>query len=1097
MMKQKCGKRMLVLLMMLCICLMCGIFMTNQNSLNAQTADAESVTTEDNLTFSLFNNSTEYRVTARNKQITEARIPEYYNGLPVTEISDNAFTNCINLTNVFIPYTVTRIGNNAFANCRNLEQIGGMPKIEYIGNNAFAMCAKLDNLILPNTITELGSTILRNNPNTVYSRKSETEMKALNANWNANRPNIVIVYGNELVLTEVYGEDDSIEGYTISLLQNLNTDVDFVLGDTYNGFPLLSIERDAFYYSEFNNFTLRHGEIVPDVDQSGDNFVASYSNDECNHVVNIESGAFYGMMATNIDLLVDVTFNDTSVNDSSYFDYEKGHSTDIFCGSTVRGITLPDNITYIPRSAFSGCLNLREIKNVELSVEVNHISENINTIGSFAFDSCTSLENLYIPGSVKNMGNAVFNNWGNIDLKQTVHINLYEVPSGSGYNWDQDWMGILYDSAEIEFIPISIVFDKEGGTGGTGEIQAFYRQDMPAATAPTKEYYTFDGYYSERNGQGTKYYDADMNSVAKWDRQNTTILYAYWIPYSYTVTFDKNGGTGGTDYVEAIYNQDMPDALAPTKGNLTFEGYFSGEGGEGTKYYNADMTSAHIWNISQDATLYALWSDNARTIHFDFQGGSGGTTEIEVYYMEDLPEGVIKPEAAEEGYEFGGYYASPDGEGRRYYDSDMEPTYYMDQDQDLTLYAYWVPIEYSITYTIDDMRGVTDIPNPNKTTYTIEETPFSITSIETQGYLISWSIESILEGTVGNIEVEGTLTPIEYQITYDLNGGENDPANPRTYTVEDVIVLENPIYKGKMFSRWISSGGEISTIEDSYGDLTLTAQWENPKVVSLSSDANQYVVSGSYTRMNISSITGKLFIVVLPDVKKLDIVGYKGITYLIDMSIASGDIELELDNVKMKGFVSSAITANDSITLYAYGTVGIYGADGTLSSPAGSPAIKCKNFVIKTGSELFIKGGDGTAATETVRGGDAGCGVLITGNYVRIDGAAIISAGLPGIYFSVFPNDTLNGKASEAILSTKQNSVAHINNIIIGIALLSSDDLYQLGLTKGEDGNVYARLSDIPADMLKNDPVVNIAIYDPTYILPPEIPDPGIIVPIG
>ena len=116
---------------------------------------------------------------------------------------------------------------------------------------------------------------------------------------------------------------------------------------------------------------------------------------------------------------------------------------------------------------------------------------------------------------------------------------------------------------------------------------------------------------------------------------------------------------------------------------------------------------------------------------------------------------------------------------------------------------------------------------------------------------------------------------------------------------------------------------------------------------------------------------------------------------------------------------------------------------------------------------------------------------------MRIDGAAIISAGLPGIYFSVFPNDTLNGKASEAILSTKQNSVAHINNIIIGIALLSSDDLYQLGLTKGEDGNVYARLSDIPADMLKNDPVVNIAIYDPTYILPPEIPDPGIIVPIG
>ena len=74
-MKQKCSKRILVLLMMLCICLVCSIFMANQNSFKPQLTEAESVTTDENLTFSLFNNSTEYRVTARpaNKSQVKSR----------------------------------------------------------------------------------------------------------------------------------------------------------------------------------------------------------------------------------------------------------------------------------------------------------------------------------------------------------------------------------------------------------------------------------------------------------------------------------------------------------------------------------------------------------------------------------------------------------------------------------------------------------------------------------------------------------------------------------------------------------------------------------------------------------------------------------------------------------------------------------------------------------------------------------------------------------------------------------------------------------------------------------------------------------------
>lgn len=41
---------------------------------------------------------------------------------------------------------------------------------------------------------------------------------------------------------------------------------------------------------------------------------------------------------------------------------------------------------------------------------------------------------------------------------------------------------------------------------------------MPYATAPTKDGYTFGGYFTSRNGQGTKYYSASMSSSRTWDK---------------------------------------------------------------------------------------------------------------------------------------------------------------------------------------------------------------------------------------------------------------------------------------------------------------------------------------------------------------------------------------------------------------------------------------------------------------------------------------------------------------------------------------------------------------------------------------------------
>lgn len=75
----------------------------------------------------------------------------------------------------------------------------------------------------------------------------------------------------------------------------------------------------------------------------------------------------------------------------------------------------------------------------------------------------------------------------------------------------------------------TITFNKDGGSGGSSSVSAKKGQSMPYATAPTKKGYTFGGYYTFRNGQGTKYYSDSMSSSRSWDKTTNVTLYAYWI----------------------------------------------------------------------------------------------------------------------------------------------------------------------------------------------------------------------------------------------------------------------------------------------------------------------------------------------------------------------------------------------------------------------------------------------------------------------------------------------------------------------------------------------------------------------------------------
>ena len=169
----------------------------------------------------------------------------------------------------------------------------------------------------------------------------------------------------------------------------------------------------------------------------------------------------------------------------------------------------------------------------------------------------------------------------------------------------------------------SVTLDRQSGSGGSSSVTATYGSAMPSITVPTRTGYTFGGYYTSTGGGGTQYYTASGTSARTWDRTSATTLYAKWTANTYTVTLDRQSGSGGSSSVTVTYDSDMPSITPPTRSNYTFGGYYTSTGGSGTQYYTASGASARKWDITANTTLYAKWTINTCTVSFNANGGTG------------------------------------------------------------------------------------------------------------------------------------------------------------------------------------------------------------------------------------------------------------------------------------------------------------------------------------------------------------------------------------------------------------------------------------------------------------------------------------------
>lgn len=313
---------------------------------------------EISLTFSLINEGTEYMLMGvSDPSFSMFTIPSFYNGLPVTAIGTNAFSEFENLTSVRLPDTLTSIGESAFSFCPGLSKIDIPANVTYIGPTAFAGCPNL-------------SAINVNASNVTFSSIDgvlfDSTLTHLIAYPNGKGTSYIIPNGTTTIGELSFSASTGLLSITIPL-------------------SVTTIKAGAFRACYLLNNVIIPSSVTT---MEGGVFVACSSLTSIvipNTVTSLGSDEF--ALCSSL----------TSVTLPSWLTII-GNSFFYGCTS-LECLTIPNTITEISVDAFHGCTKLTSI----------NFPEGLAIIGSRAFQDCSLLPSMVLPSTLHTINSSAFN----------------------------------------------------------------------------------------------------------------------------------------------------------------------------------------------------------------------------------------------------------------------------------------------------------------------------------------------------------------------------------------------------------------------------------------------------------------------------------------------------------------------------------------------------------------------------------------------------------------------------------------------------------------------------------------------------------------
>ena len=156
----------------------------------------------------------------------------------------------------------------------------------------------------------------------------------------------------------------------------------------------------------------------------------------------------------------------------------------------------------------------------------------------------------------------------------------------------------------------TVKFESNGGNEVDSITQVRENTTITEPSAPTRDGFTFDGWYKDNNFQEKWNFKTDVVTAE-------TTLYAKWteIP-KYTVNFESNGGSEVPSITEVRKDTKITEPEQPTRDGFTFDGW----------YKEKELTTK--WDfatdvVKEETTLYAKWTEIPKyTVNFESNGGN-------------------------------------------------------------------------------------------------------------------------------------------------------------------------------------------------------------------------------------------------------------------------------------------------------------------------------------------------------------------------------------------------------------------------------------------------------------------------------------------
>lgn len=417
----------------------------------------------------------------------------------------------------------------------------------------------------------------------------------------------------------------------------------------------------------------------------------------------------------------------------------------------IRSLEIGNEITYIGMNAFSGCAELVE---VEISTSVELIGSKafsmctklaqvsmysgVTSIGESAFQGCSSLEIVTLPDTLEKIGRSAF-----ADCGSTISY-LY---AGSLAQWGT----VTYDSA-----------------------------DDPLT----------NGYVQYRNGSKYSYMNGRSGSTASWKLLPDGTLRilgsgeviapanisgeAYWtagdVKYAIVdVGITKIGGSVFKDCT-ALVGISLPVSLM-TIGDDAFIGCT----GLKSVRYSGKQEQWDAITIASGNEVLANAKLLLSTYMLSYKNADGATNPNPD--TADKDNALTLKDATRTGYLFGGWYKEDSF-------TTKVTTIPADNEADVTLYAKWTPINYSVSFDANGGVGsaekitlkygeMAEVPGSgfSRTGYTFSGWN---TQIDGRGtaYAFGQTVTNLSSTQGTNVVLYAQWTANSYQVKFDLNGGE-------------------------------------------------------------------------------------------------------------------------------------------------------------------------------------------------------------------------------------------------------------------------------------------------------------------------------------